>query len=181
MANTQCIYCSSSSYGKPCLFSPTDTHVHMDEPGKCIYCGSQQQGSGCVYNPYGSMHVKGPEFLNRSLIKTENALVLKYLFNKIKPSLIKEGYLSPLDRLYKRLGNIILNISQPLLEALSLQETPVYSRISKEDLIKTLEYKNKFKEIFVSLNKVVQEASLNIPPELVEEALSDAIMSQDEN
>ena len=90
MADTSCIYCGSSTYGKPCLYSPTDTHVHMDEPGKCIYCGSPYQGSGCMYNPYGNVHIKGPEFLNSAAIKTEKAAIMTYLFN-VASKLLQEN------------------------------------------------------------------------------------------
>ena len=30
MNRTSCIYCGSESYGKGCMYSPTDTHVHME-------------------------------------------------------------------------------------------------------------------------------------------------------
>jgi hypothetical protein len=180
MADTSCIYCGSPSYGKHCLYSPTDTHVHMDEPGKCIYCGSPYVGGGCLYNPYGNIHVKGPEFLNRSAVQTEKAAVLTYIFN-VASSLIKENeqYRSPLDRLYKRMVSIIASITEPLLETFSLQETPSYGKLSKKELIETVSVKNNLIKDLENLSKTIQEASLKLPQEIVEKTLVDAIMSFD--
>jgi len=177
MADTSCIYCGSSTYGKPCLYSPTDTHVHMDEPSKCIYCGSPYQGSGCLYNPYGPVHVRGPEFLNSAAVKTEKASILTYIFNVASKMLVENTlYKSPLDRVYKRAAGIIASITEPLLEAFSLQETPTYGKLSKQELIKTVEYKQKFSKKLTEFSKIVTEASLELPQEIVEKALVDAIM-----
>jgi hypothetical protein len=148
----------------------------MDEPGKCIYCGSPYIGSGCIFNPYGKNHVRGPEYLNRAVVKTEKAIVLNYALNKIKPETIEEGYTSPLDRLYKRVVNILLNTAEPLLEALSLQRKSVYNQISKQQLVKAVEYKQKFKKHLSEMSETVKEASLDLPPEIVEEYLIDAII-----
>ena len=174
---TSCIYCGSSTYGKPCLYSPTDTHVHMDEPGKCIYCGSPYQGTGCLYNPYSNVHIKGPEFLSASAIKTEKASILTYIFSVASKMLTENTlYKSPLDRVYKRTASIIASITEPLLEAFSLQETPTYGKLSKQELIKTVEYKQKFSKQLKEFSKLVTEASLDLPQEIVEKALVDAIM-----
>lgn len=180
MANTSCIYCGSGSYGRPCLFSPSNTHVHMDEPGKCIYCGSPGLGGGCGWNPYGDMHVRGPEFLNRASVQSEKAAVLTYIFN-IASTLLAEGesYSSPLDRLYKRMASVIASVTEPLLEALCLQESPTYGKLSKPELIKTVEFKNKFKKQLESFTETVREASLALPHEIVEKTLIDAIMNLD--
>ena len=48
----KCIYCGSGAYGKPCVYSPTATHCHCDDPTKCIYCSSKAIGLGCVYNRF---------------------------------------------------------------------------------------------------------------------------------
>jgi len=176
MAKTQCIYCSSSTYGRPCLYSPTNTHVHMDEPGKCIYCGSPHVGGGCIYNPYGTQHVRGPEYLISAKVKTEKAIILNYLLNKIGAEVLSESYSSPLDRFYKRIVNIILTTAEPLLEALGLQQASIHSRLEKQQLITALEYKHKFKKHFNELNKTISEAGMQLPPEIVEEYLVDAII-----
>ena len=180
MNRTSCIYCGSESYGKGCMYSPTDTHVHMDAPKKCIYCGSESVGSGCMFNPYGNVHVKGPEFLNRSAIKTEKAAVLTYILN-MASSLLSENniYKSPLDRLYKRMASIIASATEPLLEAFCLQESPSYGKLDKIQLIKTVDFKNKFRKQLEEFSKTVSEASLELPQEIVEKVVMDAIISID--
>jgi hypothetical protein len=180
MSNTYCIYCNSSSYGTGCVYSPTETHVHMDSPGTCIYCGATSIGNGCVYNPYGDIHVRGPEFLNRSAVQAEKASVLTYFLN-MATSIIEESrfYKSPLDRLYRRISGIIATISEPFLETLNLQETPSYGNLKKEQMIKTIEYKKKFQEQIENLAKTITEANLELPQEIVEKSLVDAIMNFD--
>lgn len=182
MATSKCIYCDSTSYGKPCLFSPTNTHAHMSDPNKCIYCGSKNKGAGCVYNPYGKFHVAAPDFLNRSVIKTEKAALLDYFLDKAySPDILGENYKSPLDRFYKRLKDFILNSSLPLIESLILSETRVFSYQSREQLIESVDLKNSFKKTLKELRYQIQEASKTLPPELVEESLLNAILSQDED
>lgn len=181
MKDSHCIYCDSTSYGRPCLFSPTSTHVHMDEPGKCIYCGSPYLGTGCMFNPYGNIHIRGPEFLSNSAIRTEKAAVLTYVLNMASKMLEEnERYRSPLDRLYKRVASIISSIAEPLLEALCLQETPTYGNLTKQQIIHTVDYKNKFKKQLKEFSKTVQEASIALPQEIVEKTLVDAIMDFDD-
>jgi hypothetical protein len=133
-------------------------------------------GGGCIYNPYGTMHVKGPEYLMSAKVKTEKAIVLNYLLNKVSSKLISESYVSPLDRFYKRMVNIILSTAEPLLEALGLQEVSIHSRLEKQQLMIALEYKQKFKKHFEELNETVLKASGQLPPEIVEEYLVDAII-----
>jgi len=180
MADSNCIYCGSQSYGRPCTFSPTNTHVHMDLPQKCIYCGSQQLGSGCPWNPYGSQHVRGPEFLNRSAVQTEKASLLTYFFN-IASKTLEEGstYSSPLDRLYKRMSGMIASVTEPLLEAFCLQNTPNYGNLSKKELISTIDFRKKFEKNITDLSKTIDEAAHHLPQEIVEKTLLDAIMNLD--
>lgn len=174
---TSCIYCGSSTYGRPCLYSPTNTHVHMDEPGKCIYCGSPYRGSGCLFNPYGDVHIMGPEFLSSAALKTEKAAIMTYFFN-VASKLLQENtlYKSPLDRVYKRAAAIIASITQPLLETFCLQESPTYGKLSKEELVKTVKYKNKLRSLLHEFSETITEASLELPQEIVENTLVDAIM-----
>jgi len=179
MSQSHCIYCNSDSFGVPCLFSPTNTHVHMGEASKCIYCGSTSVGSGCLYNPYNKIHTRGPEFLNRSNIQAERALILNYITDQITQENSLD-YLSPLDRFYKRISYIISHTSEPLMEALSLQETPVYSSVEKSHLIKAYKLKMEIVQILENLREVIKDASLSITPELVEETILDAIISAQE-
>ena len=123
---SHCVYCNSTSYGKPCLFSPTSTHVHFDAANKCIYCGSKSIGSGCFYNPHGNNHVKGPDFLLSVKEHTQKSVMLSYLYENMSND-IPDAPLTPLRRFYKRLMGIVSNASQPLLEALHLQ-TKIYQK-----------------------------------------------------
>jgi lambda repressor-like predicted transcriptional regulator len=154
----------------------------MDEPNKCIYCGSPYVGGGCLFNPYGKMHVRGPEFLNRSSVVAEKALLLKYMLDKVseKEQLVEhQTYKSPLDRFYKKMVNIIASITEPLFEAFNLRELPTHTKLSKENLIKSYQFKQKFKSKLEELSKLVAEANLQLPPELVEESLIYAIINSD--
>ena len=83
MSRSTCIYCQSEYYGHNCLFSPNKVHVHMS-PDKCIYCGMNMSGTGCLYNLYGNIHVRGPEFLNRSNIQTEKTIILNYMLENLE-------------------------------------------------------------------------------------------------
>lgn len=176
---SHCIYCNSDSFGSPCLFSPTNTHVHMGESHKCIYCGSSSSGSGCVYNPYGKIHIKGPEFLNRSNVQSEKTLILKHLLEQISQK-NNLNYSSALDRFYKRLSYILSHTAEPLLDALILHETPTYSITDKKLLIESYQLKNKILSILETLQETLQEANLKLPPELIEETILDAILSSKE-
>lgn len=180
MCKTQCIYCQSDTYGTPCVFSPTNTHVHFGSSDKCIYCGSNSVGSGCSYNPYGNIHVKGPDFLNRSNIQTEKTLLLTYIFEQL---IFENSYFpkSSLDRFWHRMSCIISNVSEPLLEALSLQETPIYATINKKQLIEAHEFKIKILNHLKILKEEIKTANLTLPSEIVEESILDAILSCNEN
>jgi len=104
---SRCIYCASKYYGRPCLYSPSKTHVHFDA-NKCIFCGSKVIGTGCPYNPYGKVHVRGPEFLAGIKEQVEKSTILSYLYENI--STLKDNVAnSPLSRFYKRLAGIIAN------------------------------------------------------------------------
>ena len=59
---SKCMYCSQTTYGKGCPYSPHRTHVHTDDPKRCIYCGQTTYGNGCSYNPFGKQHIHGVEF-----------------------------------------------------------------------------------------------------------------------
>lgn len=170
-----CIYCDSKSYGKGCLFSPTNTHVHMDDTNRCIYCGSKYIGSGCLHNPYGKNHVKSPEFLNRVHEQTKNSSVLAYLYEKIK-GISSSSKISPLGRFYKRLSEIISNTSQPLLEVFELQSKPTINNISKTEYIEANLIKKRLTEQYLEIGKTLKRANTFLPNEIVEEILIHAII-----
>lgn len=176
MKTSRCIYCASQYYGRPCLYSPTKTHVLFGAPDKCIYCGSKVIGTGCPYNPYGKVHVRGPEFLLSVKEHVEKSSILSYLYEnvaKISESMV----LSPLNRFYNRLASIIANSGEPLLEALDLQQTPTYKNLTKEQHMCAFELKDRLKEQFKSLNETLKYANASLPKELIEQVLLDAIIS----
>jgi hypothetical protein len=174
-----CIYCNSTTYGRPCLFSPSNTHVHFDDPNKCIYCGSRSVGSGCIYNPHGKIHVRGPEFLTSSKDYSKKSVILKYLFENVN-AFDNEPYTSPLNRFYKRLCHIIATASQPLLEALSIQIRPSYAKLDKHQTLKANEIKNRLKEQYGEIYETIKYANLSLPQEIVEEIIIDVIMADSE-
>lgn len=173
---SRCIYCESDSYGTGCMYSPTNVHVHTDNPGACIYCGSDSIGSGCGYNPYSKVHVKSSEFLNRSAIQTENAALLSYFLN-VSSSMIEETCKdSPLNRLYNRVSSFIASSVEPFLNAFVVQESPSYSDLKKEDLITCIEMKKRLNVSIKSFKNIVEEYNLKLPKEIVEKVLLDAII-----
>jgi hypothetical protein len=179
--DSRCIYCSSKYYGRPCLYSPTKTHVHFDAPNKCIFCGSKVTGTGCPYNPYGKIHIKGPEFLASVKEQVEKSTILSYLYDNMS-SIVEETVYSPLNRFYKRLAGIIANSGEPLLEALQLQNKPSYANLSKEQNILAYEIKERLSEQYQKINESLKYANTALPQELVEQILLDVIISnRDEN
>lgn len=176
---SKCIYCNSTTYGKPCIFSPSNTHVHFDVSNKCIYCGSKTLGGGCMFNPFGKNHVRGPEFTASVREQVEKSTMLSYLYENINKD-DPNRPLTPLSRFYKRLMGIVSNSSQPLLEALNLQSRPTYTSLSKEHNIKAFELKERLKEQFKQLNETVKHANISLPQEIVEEILVDVIISSNE-
>lgn len=174
--DSRCIYCASKYYGRPCLYSPTKTHVHFGAPDRCIYCGSKVIGTGCPYNPFGKVHVRGPEFLLSVREQVEKSSVLSYLYENVS-KMYESKVLSPLNRFYNRLAKIIANSGEPLLEALELQQTPTYSKITKEQNLCVFDLKNRLKEQFNSLNDTLKYANASLPQEIVEQVLLDAIIS----
>jgi hypothetical protein len=176
--NSECIYCGAACFGRGCPYSPTETHVHMNIDRKCIYCGSESVGSGCPHNPYGKVHIKSAEFLNRTAIQSEKSALMSYFLN-VASSLIEENrvYTSPLDRLYKKIASIISLAAEPLMEAFNLRESPTYSNLSKHEMIECIDFKRKIVKNMEDLNKIVQEGSMKIPKELLENAIVDAILA----
>jgi hypothetical protein len=175
---SHCIYCNSNTYGRPCIFSPTKTHVHFDVANKCIYCGSKVLGSGCPFNPFGKIHIRGAEYLANVKEQVEKSSILKYLYENItKTQEIK--YSSPLTRFYRRLCGILSNASDPLLEAFKFQSKPNYANLSKEQTVHIFELKEKLKFQLKNFSNTVKNANLTLPQEIVEEILIDAIISDD--
>lgn len=175
----KCVYCGSNGYGKPCVYSPTNTHAHCDEAGKCIYCGSKSLGFGCPNNPYGKVHIRPAAFFLQVKEQVQKSAVLTQLFERfsINP---EKGYKSPLDRLYKRLAGTIAELSEPFLEAFSLQEMPILEKLEPEQQEITTQISQRLDEQISDLRKTLKYANLSLPTEIVENLLISATLKADE-
>jgi len=174
--DSHCIYCNSKYYGRPCLYSPTKTHVHFDNPGKCIFCGSRVIGTGCPFNPYGKIHVRGPEFLASVKEQVEKSTILTYLYESVT-NFTESSIKSPLNRFLKRLSDIIGNSGEPLLETFKLQESRSYADLTKEQNITAFELKERLNHQYSEIMESVKYANLALPKEVVEKILMDVILS----
>ncbi len=175
----KCIYCGSGGYGRPCAYSPTNTHVHCDDPQKCIYCGSKALGFGCVYNPYGKLHIKPAAFFIQVKEQVQKSAVLTQLFERLG-QIPDTSYTSPLDRLYKRMAEAITRLSEPLLDAFSLQEMPILENLQPEQKQTVSEMTERIAEQVSDLRKTLKYANSALPTELVEKILLSAILNADE-
>jgi hypothetical protein len=176
---SHCIYCNSTTYGKPCIFSPQNVHVHFDAPNKCIYCGSKVIGSGCIFNPFGKNHIRGPEYLANVKEQTEKSVILSYLYENLANHNPNKP-LTALSRFYTRLCGIVSNAAQPLLEALNYQSKANYANLSKEENLKAFEIRERLVEQYKNINDTIKHANLSFPQELVEQILVDAIITSSE-
>ena len=170
---SECIYCGSTSYGKDCcLYSPTKAHMHMDEPDKCIYCGSSNTGQGCLYNPYGDLHVKGFAIYQNVKEQLKKSAVLTHLFECLSVKNVK-SYNSPLDRMYKRMGNSLQKEIVPLLDSFALQDFPILEKMDED-----FSYlQSRINEQVADLRKTIKHANCAYPTEIVEKLLASAIIS----
>ena len=171
----KCIYCGSGAYGKPCVYSPTATHCHCDDPTKCIYCSSKAIGLGCVYNPYGKMHIRPAAFFIQVKENLQKSVVLTYLLERLE-TLSTAHYISPLDRFYKKLGPAIQNATEPFLEALKLQETPILENIQQEQKETVCEITKRLTEQVSDIRKTLKFANTALPSEIVEQILLKAVL-----
>ena len=174
--DSHCIYCNSKYYGRPCLYSPTKTHVHFDAPNKCIYCGSKVVGVGCPFNPISKLHIRGAEFLVNVKESVEKSTILSYLYENLS-NFTESAVKSPLSRFFKRLAGIIANSGEPLLEALQFQEKGSYLDLTKEQNITAFELKERLKEQYKEIIESVKYAHSSLPKEVVEKILLDVIIS----
>lgn len=173
-----CVYCNSKSYGKGCLFSPTNTHVHMDNLNNCIYCGSKYVGSGCLFNPYGKNHIKSPEFLNRVQEQAKDSVIMNFLYEKIKNN-NNSKYITPLGRFYRRLTEMISATGSSLLEVFEIQNKPSFTNLNKEQYVQAIELKNRLTESYKQISETLKIANASLPEEIIEKILIDAIITND--
>jgi hypothetical protein len=78
------------------------------------------------------------------------------------------------------LTEIISTSGNSLLETFSLQSKPNYASMSKEQVLKSMEVKEKLVYCYDQLYETVKEANLSLPQEMVESIIVDAIISRDE-
>ena len=175
----KCIYCGSSAYGKPCIYSPTNTHAHCDDPEKCIYCGSKVLGFGCVHNPYGRTHIRPAAFFLQVKEQLQKSAVLTQLFERLE-QIPDQNYKSPLDRFYKRMAGTITKLAEPLLESLKLQQMPILENIEPDQKETVSEMTDRLTEQVSDLRKTLKYANSALPTELVENILISAILKADE-
>lgn len=177
---SHCIYCNSTTYGKPCIFSPQNVHVHFDAPNKCIYCGSKAIGTGCIFNPFGKQHIRGPEFLVNVKEQVKNSTILSYLYENVINSEKSNAPLTPLSRFYKRLAGFVTTLGQPLMESFKFQSKPTYTGLLKEHTIIAFGLKERLEEQLKQVTSTLKHANLALPQEIVEDILVDAIISASE-
>jgi len=170
-----CIYCGGIGYGKPCVYSPTNTHAHCDDPSKCIYCASKALGFGCVYNPYGKMHIRPAAFFLQVKEHLEKSVVLTQLFERLEQT-PDQNYKSPLDRFYKRMAGTIIKLSEPLLESLKLQQMPILENLDPSQKETVSELTERLEEQISDLRQTIKYANLSLPTELVEKILLKAVL-----
>jgi hypothetical protein len=157
------------------MFSPVKSHAHMDEPDKCVYCGSKSYGGGCMFNPYGDMHVKSGILFQNIKEQLKKSVILSHLFEMLEQK-NNMKYNSPLDRFYKRLAESIKKISNPFLESFLIREKPIFESIDIETNKKIYHYQSIFKKEISNLKESIQKANLELPTEIVEKIIVDAIV-----
>ena len=81
--DSECMYCGSKSYGRACVYAPSKTHVHVDDPKRCIYCGSKSLGSTCPLNPFGKNHQRGINYNPVMIESLENGIIQGIVMNKL--------------------------------------------------------------------------------------------------
>lgn len=173
---SECIYCGSASYGKPCIYSPHKTHVHMGKRDHCIYCGSKYRGSGCIYNPYGKVHVMGPDYSGQIKEQVSKSVVCSYLLQKMtaEPILLESS--SPLERFYSRVGMLLGETGQPFTDALALDQRNIKAELTKEQVIAAFELKQELQPLLEDITRLLNKANQSLPTEVVEESLIEAVL-----
>jgi len=189
---SRCVFCSSTSYGKGCKYSPSGIHFHPDDPKKCSFCGSTAYGRGCKYNPSGNMHIHGIAY--NSMLKERisevltNQLLLAELKKpftefvayelglvnekgvKIKEPVTEEEHLalSPaiktLFQLKRFLGSKI-----DLIEGMTILENQKLLNFTPDTYSKILDYEERINKIFEEFHAIIHEAEQdNISFEILE-------------
>ena len=176
-SKTHCMYCNSSSYGRPCIYSPTKVHVHMGDSTKCIYCGSKYRGSGCIYNPYNKFHTMGVDYSGQIKEQVSKSVVCSYLLNKMTDDVVEESVSSPLNRFYHRVASLLSHTGQPFTDALCLDDRNIKAQLTKEQVIEAFELKKLLESKLAEIHEILSKVNQSLPVEVVEESLIEAILT----
>lgn len=172
----KCVYCGSSAYGKGCLYSPTQIHVHADSQNSCMYCGSQALGTGCLYNPYGKVHVRPATVFIQMKEQLEKTGLLSYFIMLIEQNNDKK-YRSPLDRFYKRISESFKRMREPFLQSLVIQSQKVIlENLEDQQNMDLVHLEERLTEQLSDIKKTLKFANYSFPPEKVEKILTGAIL-----
>jgi hypothetical protein len=129
-----------------------------------------------MLSPTGS-HVFEENIKDKNNCLTEKTIILNYLLKQISQKSNSYTHSSPLDRFYKRMSGIVSHLSEPLLEAISLQETPIYEGINRIEALESYHLKLKICNILSDLNQILEQSSTKLSPEVIEETLLDALLT----
>ena len=176
-SKTHCMYCNSTSYGRPCIYSPTKVHVHMGDSTKCIYCGSKYRGSGCIYNPYNKFHTMGVDYSGQIKEQVSKSVVCSYLLNKMTDDVVEESVSSPLNRFYHRVASLLSHTGQPFTDALCLDDRNIKAQLTKEQVIEAFELKKLLESKLAEIHEILSKVNQSLPVEVVEESLIEAILT----
>ncbi len=183
MASLQshCMYCNSTSYGRPCIYSPTKTHVHINNPGKCIYCGSKYRGSGCIYNPYNKIHTMGVDYTGQIKEQVTKSALCSYLLQQMidDPTLMEST--SPLDRFYSRVAMLLSHTGQPFMDALHLDGRDIKAQLTKEQVIEAFELRKLLESKFSEITEILEKSNQSLPVEIIEESIIEALLDGSKN
>jgi len=204
MSISKCVYCGSTAFGPGCPYSAHRRHFHAGDAKRCCWCNSVAQGPSCPFNPFGKNHIHGVEFNQMMGDSVENGIVLGYLMKTLsepytntkafslklidengtilrKPETDEEkvafGVLEEyMITIKKLLGNKLDMVNTlatvKLQESMSIQD---YERINAEKL----KYKEEFKKLGESFNKLTQEAHLKgLSTGAIEEIIVNSIFNK---
>jgi len=179
--SSRCVFCSSTSYGKGCRYSPQGVHFHPDNPLKCSFCGSTSYGKGCRINPSGDIHIHGIAFNSVMKEKLTNTMLnqlilheLKRPFtefaayklnlidengNKLKEAITEDEKfaVSPFNKTLIQLKRF-MGSKMDLMHGISIVENEKILDISAEKYEKVLNYEERINNIFEEFHALIDEA-----------------------
>ena len=182
MDNTsRCVYCSSTSYGKGCRYSPQGVHFHPDSPLKCSFCGSTSYGKGCRVNPTSDIHIHGIAYNSIMKEKLTNTMLNQLILHELKKPFIEfraftlglidekgnktrdpitedeKFALSPFNKTLIQLKRF-MGTKMDLIHGISILENEKILDISVEKYKKVLNYEERMNTIFEEFHILVDQA-----------------------